>query len=82
MGQAVGEMERWGLKGSAWPRWHGQRKKGRGGPKLQDGTCEGEGVRSYKMVHARERRERRVLCGKAVRERERGGPGGSEGSRW
>ncbi len=34
--------------------------------------------------HMRERRERRVLCGKAVRERERerGGPEGSEGSRW
>jgi len=29
----------------------------------------------------RERRERRVLCSEAARERERGGPGGSEGSR-
>ena len=30
---------------------------------------------------ARERRERRVLCSEAARERERGGPRGSEGSR-
>ncbi len=35
--------------------------------------------REQAYQRARERRERRVLCSEAVRERQRGGPGGSEG---
>ncbi len=43
MGQAAGEMERQGLKGSTGPRWHMRRKGWRGGgPKLQDNVHEGE----------------------------------------
>ncbi len=62
-----------------------------------DGEAGSEGIRTAETArakerrergsepirqHVRERREMRVLCSEAARETERGGPGGSKGSRW
>ncbi len=74
-------------------RGGGSDRSGGGG----DGEVGSEGICTAEMAWVKERRERgseptrqrvrerremRVLCGEAARERERGGPGGSEGSRW